>query len=149
MELKHLATYLPYGLKFYDEVSEKTFDALSFITKPIQDYLNYMGSIDQLLKDEKLKPILRPLSDLTSKIEHNGERFVPIEYFEIGDDDKYPYEFDNGNIKLIQKLKTIKKYSTYFDISFLPFEVVRQLIEWHFDVFGLIEKGEAIDINTL
>jgi len=24
-----------------------------------------------------------------------------------------------------------------------------KLISWHFDVFGLIEKGLAIDINTL
>ena len=24
-----------------------------------------------------------------------------------------------------------------------------KLFEWHFDIFGLIEKGLAIDINTL
>lgn len=27
--------------------------------------------------------------------------------------------------------------------------LMQKLIEWHFDVFGLIEKGLAIDINTL
>jgi hypothetical protein len=26
---------------------------------------------------------------------------------------------------------------------------VQKLFEWHFDVFGLISKGLAIDINTL
>ena len=30
-----------------------------------------------------------------------------------------------------------------------PFEIVMWLIEHHFDVAGLIEKGEAIDVNTL
>jgi hypothetical protein len=28
---------------------------------------------------EKIKPILRPLSDLTKEIEVNGEKFIPIE----------------------------------------------------------------------
>ena len=30
-----------------------------------------------------------------------------------------------------------------------PYGFVLNLLEWHFDVFGLIEKGLAIDINTL
>ena len=31
----------------------------------------------------------------------------------------------------------------------MSYGLVSKLIEWHFDVFGLIEKGLAIDINTL
>jgi hypothetical protein len=31
----------------------------------------------------------------------------------------------------------------------LPYSVFKNLFEWHFDVFGLIEQGLAIDINTL
>ena len=27
--------------------------------------------------------------------------------------------------------------------------IAQKLFEWHFDVFGLIEAGLAIDINTL
>ncbi len=30
-----------------------------------------------------------------------------------------------------------------------PYEVMEKLLSWHFDVFSLIEKGLAIDINTL
>lgn len=30
-----------------------------------------------------------------------------------------------------------------------PFEIVMWLIEHHFDIAGLIDKGEAIDVNTL
>ena len=37
----------------------------------------------------------------------------------------------------------------YQKIKYLPNGIVLQLFEWHFDVFGLIEKGIAIDINTL
>ena len=33
----------------------------------------------------------------------------------------------------------------------IPFDYQEmcKLLEWHFDIFGLIEKGLAIDINTL
>ena len=31
----------------------------------------------------------------------------------------------------------------------LPIDIVLQLISWHFDIAGLIDKGEAIDVNTL
>ena len=29
------------------------------------------------------------------------------------------------------------------------YQEVQKLLEWHFDVFGLIEQGLAIDINTI
>ena len=31
----------------------------------------------------------------------------------------------------------------------LPFEIIEWLIIHHFDIAGLIDKGEAIDVNTL
>jgi hypothetical protein len=33
--------------------------------------------------------------------------------------------------------------------NILTYENWQLLFKWHFDVFGLIEKGLAIDINTL
>lgn len=27
--------------------------------------------------------------------------------------------------------------------------ILERLCEWHFDIFGLIEKGLAVDLNTL
>ena len=162
LTIQHLAPYLPYGLqvKYNDCIYKKTHIAtLSGVSNDgiettykrrfkgcSGDYISFKGRNNIVVLG--VKPILRPLSDLTKEIEHNGERFVPVEYFEIGDDDNYTYEFDSGNIKLIQKLKTISKYNVQFDIKFLPFEIVNTLISWHFDVFGLIEQGLAIDINT-
>ena len=37
---------------------------------------------------------------------------------------------------------------TYW-IESMPYAIVSKLLEWHFDIDGLIEKGLAIDINTL
>jgi len=35
------------------------------------------------------------------------------------------------------------------DISEIKLHTYNKLLEWHFDVFGLIEQGLAVDINTL
>jgi len=71
-------------------------------------------------------PVLRSLSDLTKEVEHGGENFVPIE--------KLGYWI-----------------GMYLDTSYteLCLEDALKLIEWHFDIAGLIEKGEAIDVNAL
>ena len=122
LELKYLAPYLPYGLKFYWE------DLKGNINEPWSLTIN---SIDFALENQN-KPILRPLSDLTKEITHNGEKFIPIDYF-VGDDSDLVY-----NACLIHN-----------DFSYLPYNLVQLLLEWHFDIFGLIEKGLAIDINTL
>ena len=97
--------------------------------------------------DEDIAPLsiseyglcLRPLSDLTKEIEHKGEKFVPIdELNNIGDAecDRYNDYFNEENIS---------------DVNWLlePFIIFQKLIEWHFDITGLIEKGEAIDVNIL
>jgi len=69
------------------------------------------------------KPILRPLSDLT----------------------KYK--------NIIFKLQKFNNDTTLlfidFDYKVISYWEYEFLIENHFDVFGLIEKGLAIDINTL
>jgi hypothetical protein len=95
------------------------------------------------------KPILRPLSDLTKEITHKGETFVPIDFFEIGDDENQSYEYDYGNIKLIKPLETISENYLLHDTIFLPYGVIQKLHEWMFDTEGLIEAGLAVDVNTL
>jgi len=155
LELKHIAPYLPYGLKvdlsYYDDEEPQ-------IVNGIPDYSNinidggkastYGARIIQEYSIDKIKPILRPLSDLTEEINIKNDVFIPVEYFEIGDDDSGT-EYDNGNIKTIEKLIDISKYNCFHDIHYLPFSLVQQLLEWHFDIYGLIDKKLAIDINTL
>ena len=126
LELKHLAPYLPYKLKGNYEVSEVVPSAKFELrnkelrTDNIDFFLNYA------------KPILLPLSDLTKEIEVNGDKFIP-------------------HIKLGGR-PNLKDYDIEYlskNIDNMSYGLVSKLIEWHFDVFGLIEKGLAIDINTL
>ena len=38
---------------------------------------------------------------------------------------------------------------TEFKAKNTPYWIMEKLFKWHFDVFNLLEKGLAIDINTL
>ena len=137
LELKHLAPYMPYGLKI--QILNHKCDYVGIEFSEINGYyflgdslhVSYNGgSTGKSIED--FKPILRPLSDLTKEIEVNSEKFIPINYF-LGDDSDLVYE-----ACLIHN-----------DFSYLPYNLVQKLLEWHFDVFGLIEQGLAIDINDL
>ena len=96
----------------------------------------------------EFKPILRPLSDLTKEIEHNGEKFVPYYQLKVlGLVKTASLRFETIILELDRnRIFYIPDYHDFFQ---LPYQVVQKLISWHFDVFGLIEKGLAIDINNL
>ena len=124
-----------------------------------------------------VKPICRPLSDLTKPIEHNGETFVPmVELAKIAEiensDTKPTYSKPIGNDNLwgvrfnIENDDDDEKFVVFgydtvfgFGVHYRPsmtinfvknqIELWLKLVEWNFDIAGLIEKGEAIDINTL
>ena len=118
LELKHLAPYLPYSLKYLynDEILE--LDGLDVNG----DAFNCdMGETPF----ENIKPILRPLSDLTKV---NG--------FSLSDMISHGY---HNPFWLPENFEV--KYLMHLDFE--------KLVSWHFDVFGLIPAGLAIDINTL
>ena len=123
LELKHLAGYLPYKLKgimYYGGCDREDVE-LGLMDIPV--WLN--GSYP-------IKPILRPLSDLTKEIEANGEKFVPIQ--------KYNY----------LRFEEISNYRGGSNtLNFIQVREQDALLELHFDIDGLIEAGLAIDINTL
>ena len=91
-------------------------------------------------KFESTFPILHPLSDLTKEIEHKGKKFVPVS--KIIDDERRDYSLEH-------LLRMIINLNMYELIINLPYWAIQKLVEWHFDIAGLIEKGEAIDINTI
>lgn len=95
----------------------------------------------------RFKPILHPLSDLTKEIEHNGEKFIPIT--------KLNELFGYKEIRMVHYINSGLGWQ--LDPSHSPSAIsfgnminpILKLVEWHFDIAELIEKGEAIDVNTL
>lgn len=133
LELKNLAPYLPYGLKIQIGNLKDGYD----LEMTCEDEMESQCiSVKDVIKGEH-KPILRPLSDLTKEIEVNGEKFVPLEIINL------------HSCKLFHTTRLVNKNGYDFDITQIPHNSFVRLLEWHFDVYGLIEKGLAVDINTL
>ena len=134
-----LSFSLPFGLKGIDAMG----DIAELI---IFDKNGYFGTDLDIEEDaEELSnldgnflPILRPLSEL--------EQILLFEF------EKYHQNIDCNNeiIELFceEHIKT-SDLITEVIIENLPFITVFWMIKNHFDIAGLIEKGEAIDINTL
>jgi hypothetical protein len=132
LEIKHLTLYLPYGLKMKVLDTFYKYDIMTLCDKSGLSNIGLPCVIDE---PQDFKPILRPLSDI--------ERyFKPI------------FENDEDINRYLSE-----EYLSYFGIEinnihdvvleYLPYGVFNVLIKHHFDVFGLIEKGLAVDINTL
>jgi hypothetical protein len=123
------------------------------------DHEESYGYEDHPNEKTEFKPILRPMTDLTKEIEIGGEKIITIE--KLRELFLETVEYKDGDTSLSRTLiydDGFKVHSQdyhyscdgieegYEDVS--DFEIYQKLFEWHFDVFGLIEKGLAVDINT-
>lgn len=144
LTIKELAPYLPYGLKFISEMDDRDgitgqlpiwrMNGISFL---FGDYCANTQETSDAYAIEKIKPFLRPLSDLTKPIEHNGETFVPFEELcRFSDYSEWLWSIEDDKYEM----STPHRW---------PYELVEKLIEWHFDIHGLIKAGLAIDLNTV
>lgn len=144
LELKHIACYLPYELKVYHSAfmfrsnwNENELGVMVGVTDNIQnetfDIVMIRERDKYKLQDSRghFKPVLRPLSDLTKEIEHNGEKINIFDRIEI-------YK-GSGVDYLIEQIK----------LGLVEVIIFNLLLEYHFDVFGLLEQNLAIDINTI
>jgi len=141
LELKDLAQYLPYELRYANTKNDKIYTMKSISTE--------INMVDfgwgDAMEIKEVKPILRPLSDLNKEIEVNGERFVPIDIMnEYSDLECVPSLLSDNPDALYFSNNEDKIYLT----DIYP-NHISKLFEWHFDVFNLIENNLAIDINTL
>ena len=168
LELKYWCSHLPYKptILHFDKQFKNGFEIhkLHGITEDARYNAKKLNKYEKHLLSEReitfwlengtglnnnahdVKLALRPLSDLTKEIDVDGEKFIPIdilwnETLEQVNSDTYDDYFFNEDLE-----------TTWINIDNvlrLEYIVVEKLIEWNFDVFGLIEKGLAIDINTL
>ena len=129
LELKHLASYLPYGLNIKDVKHGSVFEALHFITNQHQYFSLFKGNFDQLINDKYLKPILFPLSSLIEEITINGKKIKII--------DKIKILTDKNHFEYILRFLDVDSY------EILPYWVMELLFSYKIDVFGLIEAGLA------
>lgn len=132
LTIKELAPYSPYDLDVMLGSIVRELTAIS-LDSPFVFVTAYKGSREkQMAGIENIKPLLRPLSSLTEEIEHNGEKFVPIDELCFRDTVEAFKEFPEQKHNLTPHIR-------YMDVE--------KLFEWHFDVFGLIDRNLAIPID--
>lgn len=133
LELKHLAAYLPYGLKIEGQTHYEIIEMTGLNSGTVIVNHDTRGWADFY----DIKPILRPLFE-----------------FDDSDDLRKVHEF-------IGLGKWCEVYDFYFKAWFddianvnklvlqAPYEIFQYFLANHFDVFELIPAGLAIDINKL
>ena len=150
-----LSMSLPYGLKL-----NETLDDLVYVVK---DH-SVDWTVNEVLECG-IKPILRPLSELSKTIDIIGDKFIPIiELAKIAnffyDNDNLKVDYDRMSWVCYTDKKNVFGYFNYNNCFFsvssgknrpVPnqLKMFQKLIEWHFDIAGLIDKNEAIDYSTL
>lgn len=139
LELKHLCSYLPYKLKMIWS------DGKVCELDPEQESDCYAdGKVRLQLAlysaNGALKPLLLPLSALTEEIEHNGERFVPIEWLNENKDVRLIRGRDSRGNRIVFNERT-----NTTNIRFWEYCIIEKLAEWHIDIFQLIPVGLAVD----
>tara|TARA_R110000796_G_scaffold116222_1_gene228670 strand:+ start:370 stop:765 length:396 start_codon:yes stop_codon:yes gene_type:complete len=129
LELKHLVPYSTYKLNYFVDFEDGDVAVYEMIGMFTDSGEIYLDGYETNLDSKNCKPILRPLSDLTKNIDDNNNNLTYAAFLKLWVKSDVDYVI---NMPL----------SCYYD-------TVEQLFKWHFDVFGLVEKGLAIDINTL
>ena len=149
LTIKELAPYLPYGLKVLSERGT---------VYELDVYYNMMGSgIEKRdlysVLENGMKPILRPLSQLTEEIEHNGKKFVPIDEIRKMSDVPYSksFRFEEDGFKFTTQLMHSEygnhQWLDYDFYSNNQYEMYNKLFEWHFDTANLLGRGLALPID--
>ena len=167
LELKHLAPYLPYKVLVGDgrtpfELTEHNFtNVFKYLTTI------YLHPLSDLTKEIEVNgEKLVPMVELAKILNLKGEIFDNDDCLSFGWDENYGDDMQGYCIGWNSKGKffgvgysedvfgiDFEKYDNGNDkmLYELPFtyDCFQKLLEWHFDIFGLIENGLAIDINTL
>lgn len=134
--IEKLAPYLPYGLSLFRNKETYILKGV-FISRKGDTMLECLNDcVPGPRLAELYKPILKPMSDLLESDLPYLMNDHSTDYFADTDNYIKVMEYIDGNI-----------FHHYTE--FLPYGLINWLLKNHYDVFGMIESGEAIDINTL
>jgi len=145
IKLEDIVGYLPHGLKC--EILNYKSDYVGMKYGVVAGYYFFDGEPHYMFKNKGcagkscslIKPIVRPLSDLTKEIEHDGEKFIPIfKLTKLCD-----VENDSNWIEHVYDFMTNDA-----DWTNAPYWMVIKLYEWHFDIHNWIGDGLAISNET-
>ena len=142
LNLNNLAPYLPYGLKIRRGDDIFTLSGLDEPSKNQQYSITVKDKtgIGYYSFDHRhgCEILLRPMTDLTTTIFIGEENFMPLDRLLAENN------FDTEVMIMEDKLEYIEPLTS---LNFANYTDIAKLLSWHFDVFGLIKKGLAVNIN--
>lgn len=172
LELKHLAPYLPYELKMYHYCSSSNNKYIRDLQSVGIDRIK-IGDVDWDLDNMNYKPILKPLTSITveqlielfeiayEQVYKTVDKSLTNFHFHGWDgekdfglmvkDETFIYGFSMDFERQQDFRFSYRHIGADYENSQLclyKIQLFNKLFEWHFDVFGLIDKGLAIDINN-
>lgn len=130
LELKHLAPYLPYGLKVQ---SSKTETLIGILENKI-----FVKEFNLAYPFGNCIPILRPISEIEEYFE---KLYGMLEHQDVTD------FFDVNFLDAHDSCSIEEMY--VFEPESLPYGTFQVLCKHHFDVFGLIPIGLAVSIHDV
>lgn len=128
LEISHVAPYLPFGVKIRDTELNISYDLLGIYEDKKNQYVFLIKRSDFAPNHKKYKLELRSLMDL--------------DIFRLAQHlfDEHPEQFNGLKAAQIWCSQIITQ-----DVLNLPYMIVQKLLEWHYDIYGLIRKGLAVD----
>lgn len=142
IKFEHIAPYIPYGLEFKCSDVQSGEYAISMITEiHLGNEVLEVGATQFDFSDlgtEELKPIFRPLSDLIKDID-----VIKQELFLDSKSDNYNY------LGVINHAHAFHLDGKKVGVLAMPHFFIKKLFKERFDVFGYIEKGLAIDMQSI
>ena len=130
--LEKLSAYLPYQLMCWVDKNKKArMDSV---------YADGTCTFHELVESEKgfkyITPMLKPIREADSYLRDEFSKYFRSEECDNEAIDLFCYE-KLGKVKLLSELDLLKK---------LPYDSIQWLLKNHYDVFGMIEAGEAIEL---
>lgn len=147
LTIEHLAAYVPCGVKTLSgHYLVGVYAGCSDQTRPLLLSETINGPIDWEANFDMDKLILRPLSQLTVPITHNGETFVPIKRILTDFDYDMSRVFVKGSCVLLDCLLGDMTLLNC-NLEYLGYNKAQLLLSWHFDVFSLGNNGLCVYMN--
>ena len=139
LEVKHLAPYYSYKLMTdKGELLSMDYSRRNFKSPVVEIRMGVSQLYDTEFRVNEIKPILRPMSSMVGE---NG--FIMFELLGLD------FTTQDNDVFVSEEGRVYFEDESNFNVQHLKYETVEKLFEHHYDVFGLIEKGLAIDINSL
>jgi len=110
-------------------------------------YLTYEGGSTGKKLGTECKLILLGLEMLTKTIVHHGVEIIPIHELEKKFT-HFDFQFTDYFGILLKIKPSVNLPNQYFMVEDVNL-INKMLYEWHFDIFGLLKAGKAIDKSTL